>query len=84
MAINIETGWTVKNFSFGNAKEVCHEHFEESCFEAELQTILGFRTFKCPKLGAVPTKIILIPHRAILNKREKKGHRSEQKRRQYL
>ena len=33
---------------------VCHEHFEESCCEAELQTRLGFRGFKCPKPGAVP------------------------------
>ena len=30
-------------------------HFEESCFEAELQTKLGSRKFKHPKPGAVPT-----------------------------
>ena len=29
---NIGTGWTVKNYSFDDAKKVCHEHFEESCF----------------------------------------------------
>ena len=28
---------------------------EESCFEAELQTKLGFRRFKHPKPGEVPT-----------------------------
>ena len=42
---NIGTGWTVKNYSFSGAQRVCHEHFEESCFEAELQT----------QPGAVPT-----------------------------
>ena len=37
------------------SQSVCHEHFEESCFEAELQTKLEFRRFKHPKPGAVPT-----------------------------
>ena len=40
---NIGTGWTVKNYSFDNAKKVCHEHFEESCFETELQERLRFQ-----------------------------------------
>ena len=52
---NIGTGWTVKNCSFSGAKRVCHEHFEESCFEAELQTKLGFRRLKRLKPGAAPT-----------------------------
>ena len=36
-------------------QSVCHEHLEESCLEAELQTKLGFGRFKHPKPGAVPT-----------------------------
>ena len=52
---NIGTGWTVKNYSFDNAKKVCHEHFEESCFETELQERLGFRIRKRLKHDAVPT-----------------------------
>ena len=52
---NIGTGWTVKNYSFDNAKKVCHEHFEESCFETELQERLGFRIRKHLKPDAVPT-----------------------------
>ena len=48
------TGWTVKNYSFDGVQRVCHEHLEESCFEAELQTRLLFRRFKRPKPGAVP------------------------------
>ena len=52
---NIGTGWTVKNYSFSGAKRVCHEHFEESCFEAELQTKLGFRRLKRLKPGSAPT-----------------------------
>ena len=51
----IGTGWTEKNYSFSGAQRLCHEHFEESCFEAELQTRLGFRRFKRLKPGAVPT-----------------------------
>ena len=51
----IGTGWTVKKYSFSGAQRVCHEHFEESCFEAELQTRLGFRRFKCLKPGAALT-----------------------------
>ena len=46
---NIGTGWTLKNYSFDNAKKVCHKHFEESCFETELQERLGFRIRKCLK-----------------------------------
>ena len=46
---------TVKNYPFSGAQRVCHEHFEESCFEAELQTRLGFRKFKRLTPGAVPT-----------------------------
>ena len=42
----------MKNYSFSGAQRVCHEHFEESCFEAELQTRLGFRRFKRLKPGA--------------------------------
>ena len=45
----------MKNYSLSGAQRVCHEHFEESCFEAELQTRLGFRRFKRLKPGAVPT-----------------------------
>ena len=52
---NIETGWTVKNYSLSGAQRVCNEHFEESCFEAELQTRLEFSRFKCPKHAAAPT-----------------------------
>ena len=44
-----------KTNHLSGAQRVCHEHFEESCFEAELQTRLGFRRFKHPKPGAVPT-----------------------------
>ena len=44
-------------FSFSGAQSVCHEHFEESCFEAELKTRLGFRRFKRPTPGALPTII---------------------------
>ena len=51
----IGTEWTVKNYSFIGAQRVCYEHFEESCFEAELQTRLGFRRFKRLKPGAAPT-----------------------------
>ena len=51
----IGIGWTVKNYSFSGAQRVCHEHFEKSCFEAELQTRLGIRRFEQPKLGAVHT-----------------------------
>ena len=51
----IGTGRTVKNYSFSGAQRVCHEHFEESCFEAELQTRLGFRRFKRLKPGAEST-----------------------------
>ena len=36
-------------------KKVCHEHFEESCFETELQENLGFRIRKHLKPDAVPT-----------------------------
>ena len=36
----IGTGWTCKNYSFSGAQTVCHEHFDESCFEAEQQTDL--------------------------------------------
>ena len=50
----IGTGWTVKNYSFSGAQRVCHEHFEECCFKAELQTRLGFRRFKHLKPGAAP------------------------------
>ena len=35
---NIGTEWTVENYSFSGAQRFCHEHFEQSCFEAELQT----------------------------------------------
>ena len=53
--------------------------------EAELQTKLGFRRFKHPKPGAVPTIFNSDPTQsAMFNKREKKGSRSAQKRRQYL
>ena len=45
----------MKNYSFSEAQRVCHEHFEESCFEAELQTRLGFRRFKRLKPGAAST-----------------------------
>ena len=45
----------MKNYSFDNAKKVCHEHFEESCFETELQERLGFRIRKHLKPDAVPT-----------------------------
>ena len=45
----------MKNYSFSGAQRVCHEHFEESCFEAELQTRLGFRRFKRLKPGAAST-----------------------------
>ena len=59
--INIGTRWTVMNYSFSGAQRVCHEHFEESCFEAELQTRLGFKRFKHPKPGAVPTTFNFSP-----------------------
>ena len=52
---NIGKGWTVKNYSFDNAQKVSHEHFEESCFETELQERLGFRIRKRLKPDAVPT-----------------------------
>ena len=45
----------MKKFSFDNAKKVCHEHFEESCFETILQERLGFRIRKHLKPDAVPT-----------------------------
>ena len=45
----------MNNYSFSGDQRVCHEHFEESCFEAELQTRLGFRRFKRLKPGATPT-----------------------------
>ena len=45
--------WKTNHLS--GAQRVCHEHFEESCFEDELQTRLGFRWFKHPKPGAVLT-----------------------------
>ena len=77
----IDTGGTVKYYTCSLAQRVCHEHFEGSSFEAELETRLGFRS-KRPKHGAVPTYLIFIPHRAMFNKREKKAPRSAQKRRQ--
>ena len=42
----------MKNYSLSGAQRVCHEHFVESCFEAEIR--LGFR-FKHPKPGVMPT-----------------------------
>ena len=45
----------MKNYSFDNAKKVCHEYFEESCFETELQERLGFKIRKHLKPDAVPT-----------------------------
>ena len=41
-------------------KRVCPEHFEESSFEAELQTRFVFRRFKRPKPGAMPAKFNFI------------------------
>ena len=45
----------MKNYYFDNAKKGCHEHFEESCFETELQERLGFGIRKHLKPDAVPT-----------------------------
>ena len=51
----------MKNYSFSGAQRVCHEHFEEYFFEAELQTRHGFRRFKRPEPLAVPTIYHLNP-----------------------
>ena len=73
-------GWTVNNYTSRDARRVCHEHFEESCFEAELQTRLGFRKRASMKLGAVPTIFNYDPARSPVQ-REKKRLRSAEKRR---
>ena len=69
---NIGKGWTVKNYSFDNAKKVSHEHFEESCFETELQERLGFRIRKRLKPDAVPTIFSFKPTQMPWSTREKR------------
>ena len=40
LLFNIGTGWTVNKYTFSVSQKGCHEHWKESCFEAELQTRL--------------------------------------------
>ena len=55
------------------AQRVCHEHFEESCFEAELQKKIGFRRFKHPKFGAVPTIFNFYPSQSHVQREKREG-----------
>ena len=76
----IGTGWTVKNYSFSVAQRVCHEHFEESCFEAGLQTRLGFRRSKRLKPGAAPTAFnIITTQRHIQRERKERAQKCTKK-----
>ena len=77
----IGTGWTVKNYSFSGAQRVCHEHFEESCFEAELQTRLGFRRFKRLKPGAASTALNIYTTQSHIQQERKERAQITQKRR---
>ena len=77
------TGWTVNNYSFGNAKKVCHKHFEESCFEAELQTRLRFSIRKCLKPDAVPTIFHFNPTQShVQQERKERAHEAHKKAKQ--
>ena len=81
---NIRTGWTVRNYSFSGAQRVCNEHFEESCFEAELKTRLGFRRFKRPKHGAAPTTFSFNTTQSHVKQEKKERAQKHTKRRQDL
>ena len=65
-------------------KKVCREHFEESCFEAELHTRLGFRICKRLKPDAVPKIFHFNPTQSHVQQERKKGPRSTQKRKKDL
>ena len=82
----IGTGWTEKNYSFRGAQRVCHEHFEESsCFEAELQTGLGFRRFKRLKPVAAPTTFNINTTRShIQQKRKERAQKRTKKKARYV
>ena len=62
----------MKNYSFDNAKKVCHEHFEESCFDTELQQRLGFRIRKCLKPDAVPAIFSFKPTQSHARQQDRK------------
>ena len=61
----------MKNYSFDNAKKVGHEHFEESCFETELQERLGFTIRKHLKPDAVPTIFSFKPSQSLVQQERK-------------
>ena len=71
----------MKNYSFSEAQRVCHEHFEESCFDAELQTRLGFRRFKCLKPGAASTAFNINTTQSHIQQERKQRAQIAQKRR---
>ena len=71
----------MKNYSFSEAQRVCHEHFEESCFEAELQTRLGFRRFKRLKPGAASTAFNINTTQSHIQQERKERAQIAQKRR---
>ena len=52
---SIGTGCTVNTDTFSGSQNVCHEYFEKSRFEAELQTRLGFRKLRRLRTDAVAT-----------------------------
>ena len=89
----IGTEWTTKkliikvepkDFVMNTLRNLVLRLFEESCFEAELQKKLDLGGLNTQDLAQCLQYSILIPHRAMFNKREKKGSRSAQKRWQYL
>ena len=71
----------MKNYSFSGAQRVCHEHFEESCFEAELQTRFGFRRFKRLKPGAASTAFNINTTQSHIQQERKERAQIAQKRR---
>ena len=43
------------NYSFNGSQDICHQHFEESCFEAKLQTRFEFKKRRQLKPNGMPT-----------------------------
>ena len=70
----------MKNYSFSGAKRVCHEHFEEFCFDYKQDLDLGGLNTR--NIVQCIQYLILSLHTAMFNKREKKGPGSAQKRSQ--
>ena len=72
------------NIGLESLWRVCHEHFGETCLEAELQTRLGFWRFKQPKPGAVPTIFIFDRTQSHVQQEKKERAQKRTKRRQDL